>query len=134
MADDSELDYIKTFLEKVHTTHTIATIETTKNIHMINDTQAILVYAGESLSADRIMIKKQYSLQFKDASEGALNSSIYALCEGIDKLNARETIAAYTKPNSLVGMSFLSSGKDYHQMVAGQWFANVKIIVKWLTS
>ena len=112
----------------------IATIETTTNIHLIEDTQSILVYAGESLSADRIMIKRQYALQYKDATEGALNSSIYALCEGIDKLNARETITAYTKPNSLVGMSFLSGGKDYHQMTAGQWFANVKIIVKWLTS
>jgi hypothetical protein len=129
-----ELAYIKTFLEKIHTTHTIATIETTKNIHMIDDTQSILVYAGESLSADRIMIKKQYNLQYIDASEGALNASIYALCEGIDKLNAREAIAAYTRPNSLVGMSFLSSGKDYHQMEAGEWYANVKIIVKWLTS
>ena len=130
----SELASIKTFLEKVHTAHTVATIETTKNIHMINDTQAILVYAGQSLSADRIMIKRQYALQYKDATEAALNASIYALCEGIDKLNARETITAYTKPAALVGMSFLSSGKDYHQMTAGNWYTNIQIISKWLTS
>jgi len=112
----------------------IDTIETTRNIHMINDTQSILVYAGESLSADRIMIKRQYNLQFKDASEGALNANIYALCEGMDKLNARETITAYTKPASLIGISFLSGGKDYHQMTAGEWYTNIKIIAKWLTS
>ena len=134
MPDDSELDWIKTFLEKVHTTYTVATIETTKNINNILDTQSILVYPGESLSADRIMIKRQYALQYKDASEGALNSSIYALCEGIDKLNAREAIAAYTRPAALVGMSFVSSGLDFHKIGAGKWYANVKIIVKWLTS
>lgn len=129
-----ELAYIKTFIEKVNTTHTVATIETTKNIHTIADTQAVLIYPGESLSADRIMVKRQYKLQYKDATEGALNASIYALCEGIDKLNAREVITAYTRPTSLVGMSFVSSGLDYHQMIAKEWYANITITVTWLTS
>ena len=134
MVDDSELDHIKTFIEAVNTTHTVITIETSRNINLVGDLQSVLIYPGESLSADRIMIKRQYALQYKDASEGALNSSIYALCEGIDKLNARETITAYTKPNSLVGMSFVSSGLDYYKSQGNTWFANVKIIVKWLTS
>ena len=46
MADDSELDYIKDFLVRVHTTHTIATIEKTLNISMIHkyDTCCISVW------------------------------------------------------------------------------------------
>ena len=134
MADDSELDYIADFLRKVHTTHTIATIETTRNINFIEDAQSILLFSGESISADRIMIKRQYPLKYKDASEGALNSSIYALCEGINKLNARETIVSYTRNTSLVGMKFISSGLDYYNIKSGIWYANVKISVTWLTT
>ena len=132
MVDDSELDYIKDFLVRVHTAHTIATIETTLNIHTINDTQAILLYGGESISSSGNILKRQYKLQYKDASEGALNASIYALIEGIRKLNAREAITSYTRDTSLVGMQFVSTGLDYHQMNSGNWYSNVKIIVKWI--
>lgn len=129
---DSELDYIYDFLIRVNTAHTIATFETTKNIHVINDPQAILVYPGESLSSSGNIIKRQYKLQYKDASEGALNASIYALIEGIRKLNAREAIDSYTRDTSLVGMQFVSSGLDYHQMNSGNWYGNITIIVKWI--
>lgn len=132
IADDSELDYIADFLRKVHTTYTVATIETTRNIHTIDDTQAILLYAGESISSSGNILKRQYKLQYKDASEGVLNASFYALIEGIRKLNAREAITSYTRNTSLVGMQFVSSGLDYHQMTAGNWYANIKIIVKWI--
>lgn len=132
MADDSELDYIADFLRKVHTAHTVNTIETTMNINLIEDTQSILLYAGMALGASQISIKKQYHIQYKDTSEGTLNSSIYALIEGIRKLNAREAIASYTRNTSLIGMSFVSSGLDFHNIKAGLWYSNVKIIVEWL--
>lgn len=135
MGDDSELDYIKDFLEEVHDGHTVATIETTRNIHTIADTQAILLYAGESLGASGIEIERQYHLQYKDASEGALNAAMYALIEGIRKLNARETISVtYTRESSLIGLKFISGGLDYHQMTAGNWYANILITAKWLTT
>lgn len=132
MADDSELDYIADFLRKVHTTHTVNTAETTLNINTIIDTQSILVYPGESLSSSGIILKRQYNLQYKDATEGALNASVYALIEGIRKLNAREAITSYTRDTSLVGMQFVSSGLDFHQMKIGNWYANIKIIVTWI--
>jgi hypothetical protein len=133
MADDSELDYIATFIGKVNTAHTVATIETIRNINSINDNQSVLIYAGETLSNDGIIINRQYKMQYKDASEGALNSAIYALIEGIRKLNTRETITDYTKPNSLVGGAFVSGGKDYFNIGAGNWYTNVIIIMRWLT-
>ena len=133
MADDSELDYIKEFLVRVHTTHTISTIETIRNVNLISDTQSILVYPGESISSSGNILKRQYTLKYRDASEGALNASIYALIEGIRKLNAREAITSYTRDTSLVGMQFVSTGLDYFQANAGSWYANnVKIIVKWI--
>ena len=133
MADDSELDYIADFLVKVHTTHTVKTIETTRNINLISDTQSILLYAGHAMGTSGLILSKQYHLQYKDATEGALNSSIYALIEGMRKLNAREAITSYTRNTSLVGMKFLNSSKDFFQMAGGNWYANAYIIVKWLT-
>jgi hypothetical protein len=133
MADDSELDYIDTFLTAIHTGYTVETIETTRNINMIADTQAVLVYTGEALNNNGIIINKQYKLQYKDTSEGNLNSAIYGLIEGIRKLNARETIAGYTKDTSIVGMEFVGTGLDYYHVGANTWYANVKIIVRWLT-
>ncbi len=133
MADDSELDYIADFLTKVHTTHTVSTIEFKRNINLINDTQSILLYAGNALYTDGVILNKQYHIQYKDATEGALNSSIYALIEGIRKLNAREAITSYTRDTSLVGMRFMSSTKDYYEKAGDHWYANVYIIVKWIT-
>ena len=57
MADDSELDYIAAFLRLVNTTHTVATIETIRNIVNIPDTQSILIYNGETMSSSMISIK-----------------------------------------------------------------------------
>jgi len=113
--------------------HTVKTIETTRNVNFHDDSQAILVYAGHALGSSGIILNKQYHLQYRDATEGALNSSIYALIEGMRKLNARETITGYTRNTSLVGMRFLNSSKDFFQPAGGNWYANIYIIVKWLT-
>lgn len=133
MVDDSELDYLATFIGKVNTTHTVKTIETVRNINTIEDTQSVLIYSGETIGAGSYSVKRQYKLQYKDVTEAALNSSIYAIVEGIRKLNAREAIAAYTKPNSLIGIKFISSANDYFHIGAGNWYGNnVKIEAEWL--
>jgi len=132
MAPDSELDYIKAFLEKIHTTHTVATIETTRNINIIEDAQSILVYTGEILDVNYNIIEKQYKISYKDATEGALNSTLYALINGINKLNKRETITDYTKPNSLLGMKLLSTTKDWYN-IGSSWYANATIVAWWIT-
>ena len=44
MADDSELDYIRTFLGKVHTVSTVKQIAEVGNISLIADTQKMLVF------------------------------------------------------------------------------------------
>ncbi len=130
----AELGFIMDFLAKVHTTHTVKEITTTRNINLINDAQSILVYAGHVIGFDGLHLKKQYHLQYKDASEAALNASIYALIEGIKKLNKREAIPSFTRDTSLVGIQFLLSSKDFYQMVGRNWYANVYIIVSWRTS
>ena len=133
MADDSELDYIADFLRKVHTAHTVNTIEVTRNINLITDTQSILVYAGETMGSTMITIKRRYHLQYKDASEGVLNSSFYALIVGVKKVNARETITSYTRPTTLIGMKVISGGNDFFQMKSGNWYGNIIIEAEWLT-
>ncbi len=130
----AELAFILDFLAKVHTAHTAKDITTTRNINLINDTQSILLYAGHILGYDGLHLIKQYHVQYKDATEAALNASIYALIEGIKKLNKREAIASYTRDTSLVGIDFLLSSKDYYEKAGEHWYANVYIIVKWRTS
>ena len=133
MADDSELDYIADFLRKVLTTYTVETLETTTNINYINDEQACLVFSGRALGASGVIAKKQYQIQFRNETEALLNATIYALIEGIRKLNARETITSYKRDTSLIEIMFLSSGLDFHNLKAKKWYANVYIIVTWLT-
>ena len=133
MPDDSELDYIADFLRKVLTTYTVETIETTTNINTIADEQACLVYSGRALGASAVIIKKQYKIQFRNETEALLNATIYALIEGIRKLNSREVITSYTRDTSLIEMLFLSSGLDFHNLKSRKWYANVDIIVTWLT-
>ncbi len=114
--------------------HTVATIQTTRNINLIADTKSILVYAGHVLGFDGLHLSKQYHLQYRDEDEGKLNATIYALIEGIKKLNKREAITSYTRNTSLVGIDFLLSSKDYFEKAGNHWYANVYIIVKWRTS
>lgn len=134
MADDSELDYIATFIGKVNTAHTVKTIETVRNINLINDTQSVLIFAGETVGNKKISIKRRYHIQYKDATEGALNSSFYALNEGIRKANARETITDWTRPTNLIGFTFISGGGDYYQIKGGNWYGNVTLEAEWLTT
>lgn len=113
--------------------HTVATIETTRNINLIEDSQSILIYTGESLGGTPYSIKREYTMQYKDISESALNTAFYALLEGIRKLNNRETIKGYTKPNSLIGLKFISSNNDYYNIGAGNWYGNsIRIQAEWL--
>jgi len=134
MADDSELDYIDTFLTALHTGYTVQTIETTRNINLIADTQSVLVFAGETMGSTILTVIRRYPLQYRDTTEGNLNAAFYALNEGIRKLNARDTIAGYTKPTSLVGMKLVSGGKDYYQIKSGSWYGNISIEAEWLTT
>ena len=133
MVDDSELDYIADFLRKVHTTYTVETLETTTNINIIADEQACLLYSGRALGGSGVITKKQYQIQYRNTTEGLLNATIYALIEGIRKLNAREVITSYTRDTSLIEIMFLSSGLDFHNLKSRKWYANVYIIVTWLT-
>ena len=61
MADDSELDYLVTFLKECHATATVSSFSTVKKIFLINDTERILVLPGELVSTDNSI--KEISLE-----------------------------------------------------------------------
>lgn len=133
MVLNSELDYLQDFIGKINTTHTVNTIETIRNINLIADTQGVLIFTGEIVGTGSYSLRKRYPIQYKDATEGALNTAMYNLTEGIRKLNAREVITSYTRPNSLIGINFISSGTEYFNIKAGVWYGNnITIEAEWL--
>ncbi len=59
MTDDSELDYIRTFLNKAHSNATTKHFSETRNVSSdkYNDDNRILVYPGELMSVDGVFYK-----------------------------------------------------------------------------
>jgi hypothetical protein len=66
MSDDSNLDYVRTFLGACHSTATVKQFSEVKRIELINDTERILVYPPELINVqynhytERYQVKQDY--------------------------------------------------------------------------
>lgn len=134
MPDDSELDYIRTFLGKVHTVATVKQISEVKNISLINDTQRILVYPGEIIKTDYNYFVKRYLVKISETSEANLTTALNNIIDGINKLNKREAITEYTKPGVLVGAELVNSNKPFENSQTKRWDLDINIDFEWVTS
>ncbi len=100
MADDSELDYIRTFLKKGNTQSTTKHISQVKKISSILDTKRILIFSGELMGVDGKFYTKRYKVRISETSEAALMSTLSTIIENVGKLQRGETIGQYSAGES----------------------------------
>lgn len=134
MVDDSELDYIRTFLGKIHTAATVKQIQEAGNLTYINDTQRMLVLPGELIAVFFNWYIKRYKVQISETSEANLTTAINNIIIGIEKLNRRETITAYTRPSTLIHCKLVNSNKAFFNATSQRWDCDIFLDFEWSTS
>jgi hypothetical protein len=129
MADDSELDYIRTFVGEAMTGYTIKHYSEIRNLHLINDTQRGLVYPGELLTVDEVYYEKRYKLKLEDTTEAALNTGMKNLISGIRKYNRR--IAGVTQVASMSVIRISSGNQAYEVGSNKKWNMDIMLDITW---
>jgi hypothetical protein len=131
MADDSELDYIRTFVGEVMTGYTIKQYSEVKNISNIGDTQRGLVYPGEILSVSEVYFVSRYKLKLQDTTEAALTAGIKLLITGTKTYNRRQ--AGVTQVASMTHIVVNSGNKAYEVGTTKKWNQDLFLDVVWST-
>jgi hypothetical protein len=129
MADDSELDYIRTFVGEAMTGYTIKHYSEVRNLHFINDTQRGLVYPGELLTVNEVYYEKRYKLKLEDTTEAALNTGMKNLISGIRKYNRR--IAGVTQVASMSVIHISSGNQAYEVGSNKKWNMDIMLDITW---
>ena len=136
MADDSELDHIRTFLGLAHTTATSKSFSEVKNINLINDTERILTHPGEILSSNENFYTKRYLVKLSEISEKELMNMIHDILETITKLNKRQAITGwtYTSHALLCNMHLANSNKVFTNPQTKRADQDIYLDIEWSTT
>ena len=89
MADDSELDYLRTLLLEIMPGFTVKHYSEIKNISMINDTKRALLYPGEILTMNDVYYTTRYKVKISAPNEANLTTVIKKIIDGSKKYNRR---------------------------------------------
>jgi len=133
MADDSELDYIKTFLGLVHTTMTFAHFSETRDITSIADTERGLIYPPEIMNINNLFTIKRYSVLLSADTEANLTAAINNIAIGANKLNRRQTITSYTRETSLTHVVLINGNKAFENNKK-RWDQTISLDITWIVS
>jgi len=127
--DDSELDYIRTFVGEAMTGYTIKHYSENRVLSRIDDTQRGLVHIGELIVADSIYKIKRYKLEFSDVTEAAITTGINNLIKGIKKYNRR--IAGVTQVASMVHIALTLGKQDSEVGTTKRWKKELELDITW---
>ena len=134
MADDSELDYLRTFLGKVHTGATANSLSEKRNISQIADTQRMLIFPPEIMgSVGEDFVWKRYKVQVSEPTEAGMTTAINNVLIGIKKINKRTAITDFTRPSSLCHMKWANSTKAFEDPYTKRWGCSFMLDVEWST-
>lgn len=133
MADDSELDYIRTFLGKVHTTATVKHWSECRRLKDIADDSRMLVHLGELINANPYLYEKLYEVELEETTEILLTTALKNIITGIYKLNNREPITEYTRPSELNSISIHHGSKAVENSQTKRWFMSLFLDIKWVS-
>jgi len=117
MADDSHLEYLKTFFSKVHTTMTFKHFKECKSIY--NDewgaavTERGLLYLPEIVGSSDYWVEERFPIKLISSTEEGLLAAINNIIAGIRKLNRWQAITSYTREASLQSIRLYNSNKGY---------------------
>lgn len=89
LADDSELDYLRTLLLEIMPGFTVKHYTEQKNIAHINDTKRALLYPGTILTMNDVYYETRYKLKISAPNEADLNTVVKKLIDGAKKYNRR---------------------------------------------
>lgn len=131
MVDDSELDYIRTFLMKVHTATTAKHLEEAGNLMLINDTQRMLVFPPEALGMSETRITKRYLVKISESSEANLTTALNNIQLGCLKANRRETITAWTRPSTWCYVTIANSTKAFLNIKTKRYDIDLFLDIEW---
>lgn len=134
MADDSNLDYVRTFIAACHTTATVKQFSEAKNINLINDTERILIYPPELISVDFNHYTERYMVKLSEVNEAGLLGMRNDIITNIEKLNKRETIAGYTRETTLLNAILKYSNKAFEIGITKRWEQDLFIDFEFSTS
>ena len=97
MADDSELDYLKTFFTYALITAELGSDAVTVNhysekkiLSQIDDTRRLLIYPPELIGVDGKFYTKRYQLKISDINEAGLTEIINLICNKIEELQRQQ--------------------------------------------
>ena len=131
MADDSELDYLKTWLEEVTTSLVVHTFNTTRKIGLVPGDKKSLIYPGETLSIDGVFYNKRYLIKLSMETEITHMAMINEIIDGCKLYNT--TRAGLTSVGVMCNITYVYSGRSFIE-VNGRWNQDLWIDVEWVTS
>ena len=131
MADDSELEYIDTWLTSVTTSLTVETIKTKKNVNYISGTKKALIFPGETLWIDDSFYKKRYLIKLSLDSEESFMSIFNEMVEGCKLYNT--TRAGLTSVGVMCNIEIPYTGKGFIE-VNGRMNQDIWLDIEWVTS
>jgi len=130
MPDDSELDYIQTFLEEVTTLLIVETFETKRKIKQVTTAKKCLVEPGQFLNVDGAFFTKRYKIKLSVANEIIMTSIINEIIDGIIVYNKGAT--GLTKVSVMCNLKLVYTNKSYIEN--GIWLNDLFIDIEWVTS
>jgi hypothetical protein len=133
LVDATHLDYIRTFLGKVHTVATVKHFVEQRSLEEINDTSRMLIYPGEILGSYSNVVQERYVVKLYEESEALLITAINNIITGCWKLNSRQAITSYTRPAAFIYCEFKFSNKVFVNAENYFW-TDVTIDCKFTTS
>lgn len=134
MVDDSELDYLRTFMMEAHAAATAKSFSEVKNISLINDDDRVLVYPGGLISSQFNHFIKRYRVKLSQTSEITLTTILNDIVDGIEKLNKRIAVGSFTKPNTMCNMKLAYGNKPFENPQTKRWDQDIFIDVEWSSS
>lgn len=131
MADDSELDYLKTFIGEVTTSLTVNSYEDKRKLMDVTGEKKCLIEPGELLSVDGSFYKKRYKIKLSLENEANVMSILNEIIEGIFTYNSGAS--GLTKVSVMCNLKFAYSNKAWVTS-KGRWEYDIYIDVEWSTS
>jgi len=122
------------FLKQCHSSATVSTFTTYKNINLINDTEKMLVYLPERIGVDINHYIDRYMVKLSETGEATLTAMLNDILDNITKLNLRQAVGTFTRPTTMLNIEFKHSNKAFELKRTKRWEQDIYIDVEWSTS
>ncbi len=132
MADDSELDYIRSLLFVLTRYSSVKHYSEVRKIDSINDTRRILIYPPELINVDGKFYTKRYKVQLSEDSEANLMNTFNKIVNGFNEFNRGTYNQDFRGTYSFTDETVGTSGTDIDWVTAGFEAAHCSIISDWI--